>query len=162
MKEARAQAVDTATDRNPIDIVLGYITANAKNGLVRSSLREIESATGVHYSTISRILDRLASDNVIRILPRTTQREPTAIQLVSEIDGIDFSLLKKALSDLAEQFELVQGYVAQQAEQIAKLEEDVKKERSKQSLLQGEVFKVEQLPGDIVAIFVDRKADSTE
>lgn len=43
----------------PEDLVLNYIAQHAQNGQVQASLRDIEAATGLHYSTVSRVLRRL-------------------------------------------------------------------------------------------------------
>lgn len=106
----------------PEDLVLNYIAQHAQNGQVQASLRDIEAATGLHYSTVSRVSSRLASENIVRILPRTTAREPSTIQLVSKIDDIDFALINKSLAAIEQEIQKIQRYVIAQNKRIQALE----------------------------------------
>lgn len=103
------------------ELVLQYISEHAKNGQIQASLRELEAELGIHYSTISRVLNQLASENIVRILPRGIVREPSTIELVSEMEGIDFAAIGKCLAIIAKEVDKMQKYIAAQNRRIEEL-----------------------------------------
>jgi|GEM_PF-2951621 len=137
-------------------LVMDWLTNAEKteDGRVTASLSVIAEATNLKYSTVSRALQRLEARGRIRLLPRATTTEPNTIQLMNDVQAVDWNKMRRHLHEASTGLDIAEGYVVKLQEEIKRLEAEVAELKRKAALLEGEVVETKELPGGILMVLV--------
>lgn len=127
-----------------------------EDGRITASLSVIAEATNLKYSTVSRALHRLEAMGRIRLLPRTTTTEPNTIQLMNDVQAIDWNEMRQHLHEVSAGIDIAEGYVVKLQGEIERLEAEVAELKRKAALLEGEIVESKELPGGLFMLIIKR------
>lgn len=138
-------------------VVLAWLRENVgENGQITASLSKMQETTGLKCSTVSRALQRLEAMGCIRLLPRATKTEPNTIQMMENVEAVDWQEMKCRLHEASAGLDIAEGYVVKLQKKIKRLEAEVAELEKKNALLEGEVVKTEELPGGMLMVFIKK------